>query len=149
MKIKRQSKIVELVQTHDISTQEELSELLMENGYNVTQATISRDIRELKLTKVTVGDKQKYAILQNTETGMNDRFVRVLKGGLVSMDMAQNILVINTISGMAMAVCAALDAMQMPEIVGTIGGDDTIMCVCRTTEQTADVMNKIHQLVKD
>lgn len=148
MKISRQSKIIELINKYDIETQEELAELLMKAGYNVTQATVSRDIRELKLTKVAVdGGKQKYILLQKTEPDMSEKYIRVLKDGFVSMDMAQNILVIKTISGMAMAVAAALDALQLSDIVGCIAGDDTIMCAIRTVEDTPAVMEKLSKLI--
>ena len=91
MKISRQSKIIELVDNYDIETQEELANHLLEAGYNVTQATVSRDIRELKLTKAAVGGKQKYIALQSSEPGLNEKYVRVLKEGFISMEMAQNI----------------------------------------------------------
>lgn len=148
MKVGRQSKIIELINKHDIETQEELADLLNGAGYNVTQATISRDIRELKLTKVAVDDgKQKYIVLNNTETGLSEKFVRVLKDGFVSMDMAQNIIVIKTVSGMAMAVAAALDALHIQGIMGCIAGDDTLMCVIKTSEETIAVMEKMNKLI--
>ena len=148
MKENRQNKIIELVNRYDVETQEELADLLSQAGYQVTQATISRDIRELRLTKVAGrGGTQKYVASQNSINGLDERYVRVLRDGFISMDQAQNILVINTISGMAMAVAAALDAMQIKEIVGSIAGDDTIMCAIRTTEQTKDVMNQIESLL--
>lgn len=146
MKARRQDKIIELIQEHEVETQEELADLLSQAGYQVTQATVSRDIRELNLTKVSIGGKgQKYVVLQSGESGMNERYTRVLRSGFVSMDMAQNILVINTVSGMAMAVAAALDALQIKEIVGSIAGDDTIMCAIRSAEQTKEVMQKIEE----
>ncbi len=148
MKISRQSKIVELINKYDIETQEELADRLMKDGYNVTQATVSRDIRELKLTKVAVdGGRQKYIVLQKTEPGMSEKYTRVLRDGFVSMDMAQNIMVIKTVPGMAMAVAAALDALQMNSIVGCIAGDDTVMCAIRTTEETVQVMEKLSKLL--
>ena len=146
MKARRQDKIIELIQEHEVETQEELADLLSQAGYQVTQATVSRDIRELNLTKVSIGGKgQKYVVLQSGESGMNERYTRVLRSGFVSMDMAQNILVINTVSGMAMAVAAALDALQIKEIVGSIAGDDTIMCAIRSAEQTKEAMQKIEE----
>lgn len=148
MKVGRQSKIIELINKYDIETQEELADLLTQAGYNVTQATISRDIRELKLTKVAVDDgKQKYIVLNNTETGMSDKYVRVLREGFLSMDMAQNIIIIKTVSGMAMAVAAALDALHISGIMGCIAGDDTLMCVIKTTEETVGVMEKLNKLI--
>ena len=146
MKARRQDKIIELIQEYDVETQEELADLLSNAGYQVTQATVSRDIRELNLTKVSVDGKgQKYVVLQGGDGGMNERYTRVLRSGFVSMDMAQNILVINTVAGMAMAVAAALDALQIKEIVGCIAGDDTIMCAIRTAEQTKEVMKQIEE----
>jgi transcriptional regulator of arginine metabolism len=148
MKISRQSKIIELISKYDIETQEDLAERLMKDGYNVTQATVSRDIRELKLTKVAVdGGRQKYIVLQKTEPGMSEKYTRVLRDGFVSMDMAQNIMVVKTVPGMAMAVAAALDALQMNSIVGCIAGDDTVMCAIRTTEETVQVMEKLSKLL--
>ncbi len=148
MKIERHSKIVELISKYEIETQEELAALLNKEGYNVTQATVSRDIRELKLTKMPVeGGKQKYVVIQNKEGWMSDKYIRVLRDGYVSMDMAQNILVIKTVSGMAMAVAAALDAMQWNEVVGCIAGDDTIMCAVRSADDTLILMEKIKKVV--
>lgn len=148
MKISRQSKIVELINKYDIETQEELADRLMKDGYNVTQATVSRDIRELKLTKVAVdGGRQKYIVLQKTEPGMSEKYTRVLRDGFVSMDMAQNIMVVKTVPGMAMAVAAALDALQLNSIVGCIAGDDTIMCAIRSVEETVAVMEKLNKLI--
>ena len=119
-----------------------------EEGFQVTQATVSRDIRELKLTKVPAeGGGQRYAVHQSTGSAMNEKYMRVLKDGFVSMDMAQNILVIKTVSGMAMAVCAAIDAMKWEEVVGSIAGDDTIMCAIRTVEDTLRVIEKINRIV--
>lgn len=148
MKVRRQSKIIELINKYNIETQEELADLLTEAGYNVTQATISRDIRELKLTKVAVDNgKQKYIVLQNQEAKLSEKYVRVLRDGFISMDMAQNLLVIKTVSGMAMAVAAAIDALHINGIVGCIAGDDTIMCAIRSADETHVVMQKINKLI--
>ena len=147
MKIGRQARIVDLIAKYDIETQEELADYLKKEGYRVTQATISRDIRELKLTEIATNDgRQKYALMQPQGAGMNEKYLRVLKDGFVSMDMAQNILVIKTVSGMAMAVAAAVDAMKWREVVGSIAGDDTIMCAIRSAEDTLRVMDKIGRI---
>lgn len=149
MKTGRQSKIIEIIQKNEVETQEELSEFLVREGYSVTQATVSRDIRELKLTKIPMNNgRQKYAILNDATDDMSQKYARILRDGFVSMDMAQNILVIKTVSGMANAVCAALDSMQMQEIVGSIAGDDTIMCAIRTVEDTTALMKKIKKIVE-
>lgn len=147
MKLERHSKIVELIGKYEIETQEELAEKLNKAGFNVTQATVSRDIRELKLSKIQSGNgRQKYAVMQN-QGSFSDKYIRILKDGFMSMDMAQNILVIKTVSGMAMAVAAALDAIHFNEIVGCIAGDDTIMCAVRSTDDTILVMDKIKKLI--
>lgn len=148
MKIERHTKIVELINKYDIETQEELADKLNEAGFNVTQATVSRDIRELKLTKVAFdGNRQKYVVLQSQEGWMSEKYIRVLQDGFSNMSMAQNILVIKTVSGMAMAVAAALDAMQFPEVVGCIAGDDTIMCATRGEDDTLLLMERLRKIV--
>ena len=121
---------------------------LKEEGFEVTQATVSRDIRDMKLSKMPTGEgHQKYVRFHNDEKHLSGKYVNVLKEGFVSIDMAQNILVVKTVSGMAMAVAAAIDAMKYPEIVGSIAGDDTIMMAVRTVEDTKSLMNQILQLV--
>ena len=148
MKIGRHAKIVDLISKYDIETQEELAERLAKEGYQVTQATISRDIRELKLTKISTNDgRQKYALMQNHGVGMNEKYLRVLSEGFVSMDMAQSILVVKTVSGMAMAVAVAMDAMHWPEVAGCIAGDDTVMMAVRSVEDTKVLMEKIRELI--
>ena len=150
MKSKRHAKILEIVRKYDVETQEELSELLEEEGFQVTQATVSRDIRELKLTKVSMNNgRQKYAALSEPAEDLSEKYIRVLKDGFASMDMAQNILVVRTVSGMAMAVAAALDAMNFHEIVGTIAGDDTIMCAVRSVEENIQLMDRLRKMVGD
>ena len=149
MKVNRHAKIVELINKYQIETQDELAEYLNEAGFKVTQATVSRDIRDLKLTKVPAENgRQKYAVLQSAQNGMTEKYVRILRDGFSSMDMAQNILVLKTESGMAMAVAAALDAMNWNEIVGCIAGDDTIMCAVRTVDDTILLMEKIKKLLE-
>lgn len=149
MKTNRQSKIIEIIQKNEVETQDELSALLEKDGFRVTQATVSRDIRELKLTKIpTAGGRQKYAVITDAPENLSKKYERVLREGFLSMDMAQNILVIKTVSGMASAVCAAIDAMKLREIVGSIAGDDTIMCAIRTVDDTYAVMKKIRRIVE-
>lgn len=149
MKTKRQRKIIELITNYDIETQEELAAKLVENGFNVTQATISRDIRELNLTKIaTKGGKQKYAVQSSSDIVSNSKYMRVLNDGIITMDTAGNILVVKTVSGMAMAVAAALDAMQIREILGCIAGDDTIMCVVKHAEETQWVKEHIESFIR-
>lgn len=149
MKKTRHGKIIEIIEEHGIETQEELQAYLKKAGYEVTQATVSRDIRELKLSKVPVGDgRQKYIVIRQHDSHMEDKYIRVLKDGFHSMDMAQNILVIKTVSGMAMAVAAAVDALKFKEIVGCIAGDDTIMVAVRTVEETKTLMDKMQRMIE-
>lgn len=150
MKTKRQAKILEVIRNNDIETQEELSDYLEREGYQVTQATVSRDIRELKLTKVSMQNgRQKYAALIKDSEDLSEKYARVFRDGFLSMDMAQNILVIKTVSGMAMAVAASLDAMNLHEVVGCIAGDDTIMCAVRSVEDTVCVMERLKKIVEE
>ena len=144
MKVARHEKIIELIHQYDIDTQEELAARLNEAGFKVTQATVSRDIRALKMTKVAGKDgKSHYAILQDTHPVLGDKYTRVLKDALISMDVGQNIVVIKTVPGMAMGVAAALDALKWPEILGSIAGDDTIMCAAKSSEQATGVVEKL------
>lgn len=148
MKINRHAKIIELINTYQIGTQEELAEYLNREGFKVTQATVSRDIRNLKLTKVPAENgRQRYVARQENENLMSERYIRVLREGFISMDMAQNILVVKTVSGMAMAVAAAIDALKWNEVVGCIAGDDTVMCAIRSAEDTITVMDKIRKII--
>ena len=145
MKRQRHEVVVDLINKYDIETQEELAAYLKEEGFEVTQATVSRDIRELKLSKIATGNgKQKYIILKNDDSHLGDKYIRVLRDGFVSM----NILVIKTVQGMAMAVAAALDAMKFPEIVGCIAGDDTIMAAIKSTDETKVVIDKINEILE-
>lgn len=148
MKKSRHQKIVELIEKEQIGTQEELARRLNEAGFLVTQATVSRDIRQLHLSKVPVpGGTQKYALLNNSDSYLGDKYIRVLKDGFVSVDVAGNLLVLKTVSGMAMAVAASIDAMKLEEVVGSIAGDDTIMVAVRTPEEAKLLMEKIKGLV--
>ncbi|NCB91271.1 MAG: arginine repressor [Clostridia bacterium] len=148
MKIERHSQIIRLINQYDIETQEELAEKLNESGFQVTQATVSRDIRELKLTKIAKpGGGSRYAVLQSVDQEMSKKYINVLKASFQSMDLAQNILVVKTVSGMAMAAAAALDEMRFPEIVGCIAGDNTIMCAIRSADEALLLMEKIRKML--
>ena len=148
MKVARHEKIIELIHQYDIDTQEELASRLNEAGFKVTQATVSRDIRALKLTKVAGKDgKSRYAI--NNESGsLGAKYTRVLEDTLLSIDVGQNIIVIKTVSGMAMGVAAALDALKWPEILGCIAGDDTIMCAAKNADMALGAAEKLRSFVR-
>lgn len=144
LKLKRHSKIIELITQNDVETQEELTKLLSQNGFCVTQATISRDIRELSLTKIVTGEgKQKYAICSQDGVQISERLLQVFVCGVVSISCSENIIVIKTLSGMAMAVGAAVDAMGLKDILGTIAGDDTIFCVISSQKKTGFIAEKL------
>ena len=140
MKRVRQNKILELIDEYDIDTQEELGKRLHESGFRVTQATISRDIKELQLKKqADKNGKSKYICVTPGSASFGERYARVLQDGMVSIDQADNLVVIKTVSGMAMAI----DALEIEEIVGSIAGDDTIMCAVRTADLVPAVIEKI------
>lgn len=149
MKKRRHEKIIELIGQYEIETQEELADRLREAGYQVTQATVSRDIRELKLSKISDGNgRQKYIAFAREESHLGDKYIRVLREGYVSMELAQNLLVMKTVSGMAMAVAAAVDALKMEEIVGCIAGDNTIMMAMRSEDAALQVMDKLRRMIE-
>lgn len=149
VKKRRHEKINELVSQYEIDTQEELADRLCEAGYQVTQATVSRDIRELKLSKIPVGKgRQKYVVFTQDESHLGDKYIRVLREGYVSMDLAQNLLVMKTVPGMAMAVAAAVDALKIEEIVGCIAGDNTIMMAMRNETAALTVKDKIERMIE-
>ncbi len=148
MKVGRQAKIIELIRTHDVETQEELGDLLQAAGYRVTQATISRDIRELRLTKVPTAQGQKYVVLQENESSLRGKFVNVLREGVVHMEVAENLLVVKTVPGMAMAVAAAIDQLEIAGVAGCVGGDDTILCAIRTRDEAGGVLRELQAIQK-
>ena len=149
IKRKRHEKIYELIDQYEIETQEELADRLREAQFQVTQATVSRDIRELNLSKISVGrGRQKYVAFTQDEAHLGDKYIRVLKEGYVSMALAQNLLVMKTVSGMAMAVAAAVDALKIEEIVGCIAGDNTIMMATQSEATATAVMDKIGRMIE-
>lgn len=149
MKNARQAEIIRLIGKYHIETQEELAERLNEEGYQVTQATVSRDIRELHLIKVADGPgKSRYSVIQNDVGPLNKKYSRVLKDAFVSMDAAGNIMVLKVVPGMAMAVGAALDALEWSEILGCIAGDDTIFCAIRSPQDAKTVMGRLGKLIE-
>ena len=148
MKKNRHQKLKELVEQYEIETQDELAEKLKEAGFDVTQATVSRDIRELKLTKMAVNGRQRYVVVPGGNGHMGDKYIGILRDSFLSMEMAQNILVVKTVAGMAMAAAAALDALHWQEIVGCIAGDDTIFCAVRSVDDTMIVMEKLRKAIR-
>ncbi len=147
MKSSRHSKILEIINEYPIETQDELLSRLKTEGYKVTQATISRDIKDLRLVKTLGSDgKYRYTGAQASSSEIRSNFDQLFLSSVVSMDLAQNIVVIKTLSGMANAVCAALDSTGNSAIVGTIAGDDTIFVACRTDEHARSLVSTLKQL---
>lgn len=147
MKTNRQEKIIELITEHEIATQTDLVNLLNKEGYNVTQATISRDIKALHLEKIPTKNGSKY-FYPESRLVIQEKYLRILKDGFSSMEQAGNMIVIRTVSGMAMAVAAALDNLKFREIVGCIAGDDTIMCATRSDTEATCAISKIRTLIR-
>ena len=146
MKTRRQTKILELIQKHSINTQEELLRILNENGFVVTQATVSRDIKELRLIKTL--DSQgnyKYSPRQKDIAGISMKFQSIFYDTVTSIDRSDNLIVIKCLPGMAQGVCAALDSMSWDEILGTIAGDDTIFVATRNEDFAANLMEKLKE----
>ena len=149
MKKNRHDKIIEIINNNVVETQEQLVSLLCKEGYDVTQATISRDIRQMKLTKMVLEDgRQKYVYTNADPKVMHDKYVNVLKAGYVSIDTAENLIVIKTVPGMAMALAAATDALEVPQIVGCIAGDDTIFVALKTKEDAEELKERFLRLIE-
>lgn len=149
MKYVRHSKILEIIDNDIIETQEEIAERLKKMGMNVTQATISRDIKELKLIKVMTSDgRYRYAPHSRNENVVMNRLITIFSESYVSGDYANNIVVIRTLAGMAQAAASAIDSLNLSEIVGSIAGDDTIMIVCRSENIAKELVEKFNKLAK-
>ncbi len=148
MKYNRHAKILDIIENTVIETQEELSEKLKEQGVEVTQATVSRDIKDLRLIKVLNEDgRYRYATFTQSENTMSNRLITILTEAYVSSDYANNIVVVKTLPGMAQAACFAIDSLKWPEILGTIAGDDTLMMVCRAEKIAEDIVNKFNKMM--
>lgn len=149
MKISRHAKILEIIEDNVIETQEELAEMLKKSGINVTQATVSRDIKELRLIKVLTEDgRYKYAAMKEQDSTLNERLYKVFAETVLSIDYTGNIIVIKTFSGAANAAAEALDAFDLKEVVGTVAGDNTIFVLIRNEENVIPVIERFKKLMK-
>ena len=149
MKTVRQVAILDIIEKHDIETQEELADALRQRGIKVTQATVSRDIKELRLLKVlTPMGTYKYATADKAENGLSERFIRMLAESLLSVASSGNLIVVKTLNGSANVAAEALDSLHWPEILGTIAGDNTILLVIRTPEEVNGVVSRIQDMMK-
>ena len=148
MKTRRHAKILELIKEHDIDTQDELLRHLREEGFDVTQATVSRDIKELRLVKtLSRSGKYKYSTGSETTNDMSAKFYSLFSDSVLSVEAAMNMLVVKCMTGMAQAVCASLDAMRWPGFVGTLAGDDTIFIVCRSDADALSGQEEFRKLI--
>ena len=149
MKYSRHAKILELIEKYHIETQEELAEKLKEHGMDVTQATVSRDIKELRLIKVMSDNgSYRYASISPNESNISNKLLRVFAESFVSCDYANNLLVVKTLPGMAQAAASAVDSLKWADIVGTIAGDDTIMIVCRTEKIAEELVGRFYRMIR-
>lgn len=149
MKTRRHAKILELIREHDIETQDELMRYLREAGFDVTQATVSRDIKELRLIKALSGSgRYKYSTGSDSSADMSSKFYSLFTDSAVSVDSAMNMLVIKCINGMAQAVCASMDAMHWKDFVGTLAGEDTIFVVCRTEAAAREARDELRKTLR-
>lgn len=149
MKAVRHAAILEIIEKKNIETQEELAEELRKRSIVVTQATVSRDIKELHLLKV-MGEAggYKYATLDKAEKGMTDRFIRIFSESVLHIDGAENLIVIKTLTGSANAAAEAVDNLKWAQIVGTLAGDNTILVIIRNKDEVEAVMEKFRAMVK-
>lgn len=144
MKKRRQEAIVNLINNNSIETQEELLSLLVKAGFNTTQATVSRDIKELNVTKITYdGNKHKYVVGRIVDNSGAKSYKHLMGNCIISIDYAENIVVVKTVAGMAMAVAAAIDGLSIDDIVGSIAGDDTIFLAIRRSSLVDKVIGDI------
>lgn len=149
MKSNRQSKILDIIEKYDVETQEELIARLKDSGYDVTQATISRDIRELKLTKVLSAEgKYKYVLHKNSKHSTIPNYKSTLSASIISVEYAQNLIVIKTYPGMAQAIAAVLDSAHIIGVMGSVAGDDTIIVAVRDPEISATACDEIKKLLE-
>lgn len=149
MKYNRHAKILEIIDTNSIETQEDLADKLKEQGMDVTQATVSRDIKDLRLIKVLSSDgRYRYATFSQTENQVSNRLTTILNEAYVSSDYANNIVVVKTLSGMAQAAGSAIDSLKWQEILGTIAGDDTLIMICRAEKIAEEIVNKFNKMIK-
>lgn len=150
MKVTRHAKILELIATKDIETQEELADELRKSGMNVTQATVSRDIKELKLIKVLSSNgNYKYATISHTENYLSDKLVSIFTHSVVSVENVSNFVVIKTLSGSASAAAEAIDSLRFEGIAGTIAGDNNIFVMARTPEQAIEITQRMKKMIKE
>lgn len=149
MKTKRQALIRVIVEEQSIQTQEELAEALRAHGMVVTQATVSRDIKEMHLLKVLSDDgSYRYATMEKSDQGMSDRLNRMLADSVIEMNSVNNLIVIRTLPGSAHVAAEAVDNLKWPEVLGTIAGDNTILVIARSNDEVETVNRRFRNIIK-
>ncbi len=149
MKARRQALIREIIEEQSIQTQEELAQALREHGMVVTQATVSRDIKDMHLLKVLAEDgSYRYATMDKEEQGTSDRLIRMLSDSVVDLASANNLIVIRTLSGSAHVAGEAIDSLKWPEVIGTIAGDNTILVIVRSNEEVDAIIRRFRGIIK-
>jgi len=149
MKSTRQNAILEVIRDKDIETQEELADELRRRDFKVTQATVSRDIRELRLLKVlSAAGTYKYATADKQENGLSDRFHRIFSESVLSMAHAYNQVIIKTLPGSANVAAEMIDSLRWPEIIGTLAGDNTILMIVRSVEEVDTILRRIDEMLR-
>ena len=150
MKNNRQHKILEIIQTRKVETQEDLMRALQDCGFSVTQATVSRDIKELRLIKVQDGDGlSHYSVVRRESAPISSKFSTIFHDAVYSIDDACNLVVVKCHAGMAGAACAAMDSLHWPTIIGTLAGDDTFVCITKSSEQAAALAQELKKWQED
>lgn len=148
MRYTRQNKIIELISKHEIETQEKLAECLKKDGFDVTQATVSRDIKELQLVKtLAASGRYKYTLPDVNTRQLTERFVKIFKDTIYSVAFSGNMIVVKTLTGCANAACEAIDSLEFPHIIGSIAGDSTVFIVCDDPKNAPDLVERFEQLL--
>lgn len=149
MKSLRQMTILDIIEKKNVETQEDLANELCAHGIKVTQATVSRDIKELRLIKVLMPDgNYKYAVADRAENGLTDRYIRMLGESLLSVAASNNLIVVKTLSGSADVACEALDSLHWPEVLGSLAGENTLLLIIRAESEVPAVMERLKQMIK-
>ena len=150
MKTQRHAKILEITHTHPVDTQEELLKWLRDCGYEVTQATVSRDIKELRLIKTLDSNgRYRYSTVRLESDSMSSKFHSLFSDAVMGIDYAGNLVVVKCLSGMAQAVCAGMDSLHWDQVIGTLSGDDTFICITKDEERSIELTSELKKLLRN
>ena len=150
MKTQRHAKMREIIHTHPVDTQEELLKWLRDCGYEVTQATVSRDIKELRLIKTLDSNgRYRYSTVRLESDSMSSKFHSLFSDAVMGIDYAGNLVVVKCLSGMAQAVCAGMDSLHWDQVIGTLSGDDTFICITKDEERSIELTSELKKLLRN